>query len=235
MNLATRDALPAHALPGWYGKLSILGDFAQRRLPPHVVQRCDAWLSGLMLEMPSVLGSHWLKTYLTAPVLNFVWTPGVLDTRWWFGILMPSCDNVGRYFPLLIAQERSQPPVDGRGLAHLERWYGVLTRAALHTLQDDASAESFEHALAAAPLWPACGRHASSACLHGVWRHVIPMLQGRVNGYSTPAGTEWKFLQTPPGASSWWPHGETLPGATARCWPGLPSGVEFSTLLNAGA
>jgi type VI secretion system protein ImpM len=133
---------------------------------------------------------------------------------------MPSCDNVGRYFPLVIAQERSQPPVDACALAHLERWYGVVARAALYTLQDDASAENFEQALADAPSWPVSASQASAASVHDMWCQMFRVL------------TEREFVQAPWGASSWWPHGETLPGAGLRFWPGLPSGAEFATLLN---
>ena len=77
------------AVPGWYGKVAALGDFAQRRLPQHCVRHCDAWLSGMMQDLPKVLGARWLGTYLTAPVLRFAWAPGVVDMKWWFGVLMP--------------------------------------------------------------------------------------------------------------------------------------------------
>src|SRR3954470_21220148 len=85
---------------GWYGKLAGLGDFAQRRLPPEWVGACDHWLSGAMRGAREQLGVRWLDIYLTAPVLRFAWAPGVVDPQWWFGVLMPSCDSVGRYFPL---------------------------------------------------------------------------------------------------------------------------------------
>ena len=88
-----------------------------------------------MQDLPKVLGARWLDTYLTAPVLRFAWAPGVVDMKWWFGVLMASCDNVGRYFPLVIAQPRTQPPIDRAGLDHLDRWYAVLANAAMRTLE----------------------------------------------------------------------------------------------------
>ena len=95
-----------HATPGWFGKLSMLGDFASRRLDPAWIESCDRWLSASMQASQQQLGHDWLQTYLSAPVWRFAWAPGVVDQQWWFGVLMPSCDNVGRYFPLLIAQAR---------------------------------------------------------------------------------------------------------------------------------
>ena len=35
----------AVVLPGWYGKLPALGDFASRRLPPEFVEPWDRWLA----------------------------------------------------------------------------------------------------------------------------------------------------------------------------------------------
>lgn len=141
--------------PGWYGKLSTLGDFAHRRLPAEFIQIGDVWLSHAMAASHQQLGDRWLDVYLSAPVMRFAWAPGVADaTHWWFGLLMPSCDNVGRYFPLLIAHRRTRPPLDRIALDHLESWFDHLAEAAAHTLGDQASIESFEQALSDAPPWP---------------------------------------------------------------------------------
>jgi len=153
---------PEADLPAWFGKVATLGDFAHRRLPAPVRATCDAWLSRAMRQAEARLGSHWLPLYLTAPLLRFAWAPGVVDPRWWFGVLMPSCDDVGRYFPLLVASSRTTPPVEGAALAQLERWYGHLARAATSTLQG-ASIDTFEAALRAAPAWPQPAAESASA------------------------------------------------------------------------
>jgi type VI secretion system protein ImpM len=144
-------------IPGWYGKLSSLGDFATRRLAPEFRAACDPWLSQAMAGSRAQLGERWLDVYLKAPVLRFAWAPGVFDTRWWFGVLMPSCDNVGRYFPLLIAHPRPRPPVDRIALDHLDIWLDHLADAALQTLHEQASVNTFEAALNQAPPWPTPG------------------------------------------------------------------------------
>ncbi len=157
MSAASRHRTTAiDVLPGWYGKVSSLGDFAHRRLSPSWVASCDRWLSAALVDSRAELGASWLDTYLTAPVLRFVWAPDAIDERWWFGVLMASCDNVGRYFPLVIAQSRESPPLDGAALDHLERWYAGVANAALLTLSDaDGSLEAMEAALVQLPAWPA--------------------------------------------------------------------------------
>ena len=140
--------------PGWFGKLTALGDFATRRLDPGWTQGCDRWLSESLRASQQALGERWLQHYLSAPVWRFAWAPGVVDTSWWFGVLMPSCDSVGRYFPLLIAQARTAPPADRFALEHLDLWWSHLAHAALATLHDGATLDQFEAALEHAPPWP---------------------------------------------------------------------------------
>lgn len=140
--------------PGWYGKLSSHGDFAMRRLPEAWVRTIDAWLCEAVSASRDQLGARWQSLYLNAPVWRFAFAPGVLDTQWWFGVLMPSCDNVGRYFPLVVAQSRAQPPDDRIGLDHLDAWWGQVAWAALSTLSEGSSVEAFEAELQAAPPWP---------------------------------------------------------------------------------
>jgi len=151
----TMPAVAVAAPPAWYGKLSMLGDFAQRRLSQEVAQACDQWLAATMHALPQVLGERWPWAYLEAPLLRFACGPGVLSAQWWFGVLMPSCDKVGRYFPLWVGQSAMQPPRDAATLAGLVAWYEALARAAVRTLEDSATVAGFEAELSAIPPWPA--------------------------------------------------------------------------------
>lgn len=145
------SGLPAEAVPGWFGKLACLGDFASRRLSPEFVAACDGWLSNGVEKSRAQLGDIWLDTYLTSPLWRFAWAPGVVDSRWWFGVMMPSVDNVGRYFPLVVAIPRTEAPGDGADLDELEHWYAGVVEALLGTLQNGSSLDSFEHQLQGAP------------------------------------------------------------------------------------
>jgi type VI secretion system protein ImpM len=175
-----------HEAPGWYGKLAALGDFASRRLEHDWVQACDRWLSDCVSSSQAQLGEHWLQAYLSAPVWRFAWAPGVVGPHWWFGVLMPSCDNVGRYFPLVIAHPRTQPPLDRIGLDHLDLWWSHMARAALDTLLEGHSLQAFEAHLARGATVAQCRPHANHGtglCGAGrrrrawppssaAWRHV---------------------------------------------------------------
>ena len=101
-------------LPGWYGKLPALGDFAGRRLPPLFVDPWDRWLA---LGMSHWRDSDpaWLEAFLAAPTWRFALGAGVPFelSPGYAGVLMPSVDRVGRYFPLTIARPRG-PHSSGR-------------------------------------------------------------------------------------------------------------------------
>src|SRR5574337_1028442 len=90
---------------GWHGKLPALGDFASRRLDAGFVEPWDAWLSHGLARLRQQPG--WPGAYLASPSWRFVLLPGVLPGAagegCWAGVLMPSVDRVGRYYPLTIA------------------------------------------------------------------------------------------------------------------------------------
>ncbi len=231
--------------PGWFGKLSCLGDFASRRLPPEWVQSCDQWLSRGMQAGRQQLGEGFLAAYLQAPVWRFAWAPQAAQDPWWFGALMASCDNVGRYFPLVVAQSRAQAPADRFGLDHLDLWWSHIVRAQLQTLNAGARLEDFEAELAQAPPWPgvapaALGVEALPAQpapsryrlpAHGALTDLVPalaaaQLRERLWGHSFwwPAGA-----QDGRGAAA----GANGQGSGSDCWlmPGLPTESGFVTMM----
>lgn len=132
------------AAPGWYGKLPCLGDFASRRLARSWIAQWDEWLSGVLAASREALGDGWLDAYLGCPVWRFVLGPGVIDRSSWGGVLMPSVDRVGRYFPLTIAA----PLASGNRVERIDLWLDSLAAAALATLDERRPVEALEDDLA---------------------------------------------------------------------------------------
>jgi len=217
--------------PGWYGKVAFLGDFASRRLPQEFVDVCDAWLARGIEASQTQLGAHWLNTYLTGPIWRFAWSPGVIDPQWWLGVMMPSCDKVGRYFPLVIARTAPALPATADGLAALEAWYRHVGAVALASLQPGAALEDFESALARAPAIGE-GAYLPAAAAHplpGRIRHTLPgaaslstWAQGLLVGDA---------LERFAGRSLWWPDHAESPDNSLSVAQGLPPPQHFSELL----
>lgn len=91
------------ALPAWYGKLPGAGDFAERRMPRALAQSWERWfacgislLSGGAVRVSS-------DPYAHAPIWHFAVPAGAGAGSVQFGCIAPSCDRVGRRYPLLVA------------------------------------------------------------------------------------------------------------------------------------
>ena len=88
---------------GAFGKMPALGDFFRLNLPRDFVDAWDGWLQEELAGSRASLGEHWLDCYLVGPLWRFALGPGLCETRAYAGVMMPSVDRVGRYFPLTVA------------------------------------------------------------------------------------------------------------------------------------
>ncbi len=89
--------------PGFYGKVPTVGDFVSRRLSRNFIDPWDKWLQAAITCSRNQLKELWLDAYLISPVWRFALAEGVAGPLPCVGILMPSVDKVGRYFPLTLA------------------------------------------------------------------------------------------------------------------------------------
>lgn len=131
------------ALPGWFGKLPGIGDFAHRRLPEAFRETWDAWLQTNLLALRE-RHEDWVARYLEGPVWFFVLGEQVAGARAWIGVLMPSVDGVGRYFPFTLAAELALPP----DAARMRHWWTRASQVALEGLEQDLDAVGFDALLA---------------------------------------------------------------------------------------
>lgn len=134
--------------PGWFGKLPGMGDFAQRRMPELFRELWDRWLQNGLGRLRT-RHPDWTERYLKAPLWCFVLGEGVIGTRSWLGVMMPSVDGVGRYFPFTLAAElvSSRTELAGEVLARTQRWWTLAAQAALEGLEHDLDALRFDERL----------------------------------------------------------------------------------------
>lgn len=139
----------AAALPGWFGKLPGMGDFAHRRLPESFRSVWDPWLQRGLARLRD-RHADWTSHYLEAPMWCFALGPQVAGEGAWIGVLMPSVDGVGRYFPFTLAVELDASAggaLQGDALQGALRWWAQGTRAALEGLEGDLDALRFDAVL----------------------------------------------------------------------------------------
>ncbi len=153
--------MTSSAPPGWYGKLPALGDFASRRLPALFIEPWDRWLAAGLVHWRET-DEEWLEAFLAAPTWRFALGAGVpfAESPGYAGVLMPSVDRVGRYFPLTVVRVRG-PQESAAPLP----WLQALESCTFQALQNDWDAERFDTELGGldAPSeggfdWPDKGR-----------------------------------------------------------------------------
>ena len=147
----TVDAAPhlsQHDLPGWFGKLPGMGDFAQRRLPEQFRQAWDSWLQTGLFDLRG-RKPDWVERYLEGPIWFFALGAQLVGPHPWLGVMLPSVDSAGRYFPLTLAIELPDPhsSLPQRSATWARQWWERSAQAALAALEHDLDANRFESAL----------------------------------------------------------------------------------------
>ena len=127
---------------GLYGKLPTHGDFLRRRVSDEFVSSWDAWLQLAIADSRSALGDRWLEVYLTSPIWRFALSARICGDAPVTGVLAPSVDRVGRYFPLTLVWTT---PRDCNSLEVADRYEHVFAHAE-QLLVESLALESLEFA-----------------------------------------------------------------------------------------
>jgi type VI secretion system protein ImpM len=231
---------------GLYGKLPAAGDFVTRALPAHFVAAWDDWLQRSLVASRAALGDRWTAIYVESPIWRFALQPQVCGSQAWAGVLMPSVDRAGRYFPLTLAAPI--PPAASALLtvAAAEHWFTQIERIALAALEPDNTLEAVEAQLAQQPLAPV----PAGAEARGDWDVAQQMARwwtqsGRpfslrlASAHRLPAVAEFaaaKLMESQGhGRTLWWTREPDSGVIAVHGWLGLPPPADFGTLLGASA
>jgi len=202
-------------MTGYFGKVSTHGDFVTRRLPAALVAAWDDWLQGCLQASRAQLGAAWLEHYLTSPVWRFAIAPGVLAPEGLGGVMMPSVDRVGRYFPLMIAATGAPSLLDW--LQRHGDWFKAIDVLARASLDAAFTLERFD---AAPQPALACGEVAAAVAAPA-WRFA---LGGDMT--DTVAGVALH------GHSLWWSEGAPGIDASLLVCRGMPQPESFAAMLD---
>jgi type VI secretion system protein ImpM len=133
--------------PGFYGKIPARGDFVSKGLTHSFLATWDQWLQSALITSKEQLGDQWLDFYLTGPIWHFVLSAGICDRNVWAGILMPSVDAVGRYFPFTVATAVNPNKHPAEILQSAIRWFEQMERLALKVVEDKLDLNELAHEL----------------------------------------------------------------------------------------
>ena len=219
----------ATSTTGFYGKLPIRGDFVTRNLPPDFTQSWDTWLQTALAASREQLSDDWLRYYLNSPLWRFALSSGACHNSIpYAGILMPSVDRVGRYFPFIIATALQEQQADLLTLIHEDTWFSQVEQVILTGLEDHLDLDEFIDTVAAlshppivasAPITlknPGSAWHCSLGEFSTLQLNQLlqPLLEHRFNNYSL-----------------WWTRGSERINPCLNICSKMPPAEGFSALL----
>lgn len=216
---------------GVYGKLPRHGDFISRQLPQGFIVAWDTWLQRALVTSQGLLGSRWLDIYLTSPIWRFALSTGVVDAQVWAGLMLPSVDRVGRYYPLTLAQPFAAGVLPPQLQIEQGDWFGELERVALAGLQDGVTIDAFEQMLAQIQCPQGLMEVMPAAWESG--RPLVMFLQqpGQNPLSSLPMLQHSFLLQRFPSYSLWWTAGSERVSPVSLISAHLPPPQSFTSLL----
>lgn len=227
---------------GFYGKVPTHGDFVRRRVPDDFLAPWDEWLQRSIAEARDGLGANWLEVYLTSPVWRFLLARGVCGPTMALGVLLPSVDRVGRYFPMtVLATGLPDSPLPNAAEA-AATWFDELERIAVTVVaEDDFRLDDFD-----ARVERMAGHDAVAHLIRGLSRTTARHCRGRslaMLASLEEAGrvaTAWRDLVAAQletlasGACLWWTAGSERVGSCLLMTDGLPDAVAFRAMLDGG-
>lgn len=227
---------------GFFGKLPCKGDFLQRRAPQEFVDTWDAWLQECIHASREALQEGWLDAYLTGPVWRFVISGGVCGSGAYAGVMLPSVDRVGRYFPLtLVTQvDTEESPVElaCRG----SQWFEAAEALAISALEaTDLDLDAFDEQVAALSGHLPGNSASHTAALWSMQEQIGFPAQGHQWQISLPTAQD---LQTAMNVLSfrvlagqlrpmtlWWTDGASAVSPSWLVLRGLPEPPSFTAML----
>jgi len=214
------------AAPGFYGKLPARGDFLGRRLGRPFIDAWDGWLQEALLASKDALGSTWRETYLTSPIWRFAFAAGSCGPAAVAGLVMPSVDKVGRYFPLMLGGEFPAGLDLTRFVPAAASWYEALEELALAALSDAFDLARFDEPLSLAVPEHAGASPLASETLAPPGRHFA-VAEGDVADFCRDHAEELGGKRT-----LWWTQGSERVSPCVLVSPGLPPPASFPALLD---
>jgi type VI secretion system protein ImpM len=212
---------------GLFGKLPSKRDFVSYQMERPFLDLWEGWLQTAIAVSREALVENWQAAFLNAPLWRF-WLGSDIAGSTTAGVLMPSVDKIGRYFPLSIcagapAGSRINPPPSPA----LDSWLQSVEQFLLDLLEDQLPDEP-GNLLANLPF-PETSPHAGPATsfleqpVHTAWNGDIGALfrQLEAEDHSTLHGRR----------SYWWTMGgrDRPPQICVR--HGMPNPSLFTSFL----
>lgn len=221
---------PERLATGFFGKLPGRGDFIGRHLPKSFLDPWDGWLQDAIAQSRAQLGGTWRECYCTSPIWRFALGPGSCGPVAYTGILMPSVDRVGRYYPLAITAplEPNWPLLALPGTA--DAWHRQAEQLALAGLDlDRLDVDDFGRQVEALGAPPTPEFSSGGSVADDAW--YCPLPEDQELAQIAPALANDLLRRGFSRFSLWWTEGSERIARCLLICDGLPPASGFAALL----
>ena len=234
-----QDTDPKEPTAGFCGKIPAHGDFVSRNLPDEFLTPWNQWTQTVIGASQEQLENLWLETYLTSPIWRFAASPGACCANGFCGIMIPSVDKVGRYFPFTMIELTDDEPLNI--MRNGTQWFTAAQQVMLRGLEEDISIESL---LANAANLPSLAQieqvktsqsqrnYSIETPHHSRMTLSLPLDNVQDTTVMMPGIVQVLIKRLFPQHSIWWTEGsERIPPTMLIC-EGMPPISGFSAMLD---
>ncbi|WP_326535484.1 type VI secretion system-associated protein TagF [Pseudorhodoferax sp.] len=193
----------------WFGKLPGIGDFAGRRLSHDLRSTWDGWLRQGLELLSSRAPHDWGTSFARAPLWFFVAGPQVAGAAL-CGAVAPSCDRVGRHYPLSVLACARPGERLFVGERVLGQFYAGVRDAIAEARHQAQTAEQFDARLATLP-WPFATRPAApdpaSSAVDALLADLAHSGVASTDQVALPEAAHWATAEAGAARSVWWSAG----------------------------
>lgn len=218
---------------GYHGKIPSRGDFVYYGLPREFIDQWDAWLQSAITNSRNNLTDQWLDIYLTSPIWRYYLSPGLCGNHAWTGLMMPSVDKVGRYFPMTMACALPTEFNPFDLLTNHKHWF-METEEMMLGLLDEQYTDLSKFKKKAEQLTKHFANHEASTQarlgLGPLWQLPIPSIDEAASTYSELSRQMLSARFST--YSLWWSNGSERVTPSLLVSAGLPPAESFTTLMD---
>jgi type VI secretion system protein ImpM len=203
---------------GYFGKMPKAGDFVSRNVDAPVKDGFDRWLQASISESRAQMKDSWTSAFLTAPIWRFLLHKQFNDSKSVLGVMIPSVDKVGRYFPLAVLIELSNLELDRNTLAAADKMLNEFEDLLMGALSEEFDQDYFDYQVGVAAR-----------------KYVdkpAPTFDDGASGFQgfDAAAQDGALLRNHEG-SIWWTEGSDHRQADLLLYPGMPASAAFASFL----
>jgi len=211
---------------GYYGKLPMRGDFIQRNMPVEFVHTWDNWLQSVIATSRHNLGHNWLDHYLVAPVWRYL-IPQKSET-YQLGVMLPSVDKVGRYFPFTISINVTPEADATRIISNNRDWFNMAENIAMQALDESIDYNQLN------AIVDDLDAHSNASSINPNRRLSFRIPVDKLSSLDSALEESRQYMPFKPSFnfSYWWNEGHSdIPG-NLICCEGMPDDNIYTAMLD---